>query len=211
MKLLLTSAGIRNQTIATSLQVLCGRPIIDVRTAFITTAANVEAGDKGWFISQIINLKKFGYEWIDLIDISAPGVDWRARLGGIDVIVMSGGNTFHLLDQVRRSGFDDWLKEHLNSLVYVGISAGSIIATPSIAIASIDNGDVNVSGITDLTGLSIVPFEVSPHTPESVSHDGNKAYKASIQNELYGLDDESAIQIVDDAISIISEGKWVKY
>lgn len=211
MKLLLTSAGIKNQSIATALVDLVGKNSDQIRVGFIPTAANAEEGNKDWFISQFTNLNKYGFRWIDIVDISAPGVDWKKRLVETDVIVVGGGNTFYLLDQVRKTGFDEWLRENLQGKVYVGMSAGSIIATPSIAVASVDNGDVNIPGIEDLSGLSFVDFEVSPHTSENVSHEGNKKYLKTIGNELYALDDNSAIVVRDTVIKVVSEGEWIKY
>ena len=211
MKLLLTSAGIRNQSIANELTCLIGKNPNETKIGFIPTAANAEPGNKDWFINQFSNLIKYGFNWIDVIDVSAPGIEWRERLVEVDIVLVSGGNTFHLLDQVRKTGFDQWLRENLVKRVYVGISAGSIIATPSIAVASVDDGDFNVPGIEDLTGLSLVDFEVSPHTPENVSHEGNREYHQSIQNDLYALDDNSAISVNGGIIKVVSEGEWLKY
>lgn len=137
-------------------------------------------------------------------------MDWKKRLAEVDIILVSGGNTFYLLDQMRKSGFDIWLKENINTKVYVGISAGTIIITPSIAIASIDGGDVNLPGLTDLTGVGLVDFEISPHAPEHVSHASNEEYKKTSKNPLYQIDDQTAIKVVDGAIEVISEGKWSK-
>ncbi len=211
MKLLLTSAGLQNKTIATALEQLVGKSPADTKIGFVPTAANVERGNKDWFVRQVTNLYAHGYTWVDLVDISAPSVDWKTRLSEVDVILVGGGNTFHLLDQVRKTGFGDWLHGVLETKVYVGISAGSIIVTPSIAIASVDNGDENIPGLTDLRGLSVVPFEVSPHTPESVSHEGNRAYKATMHNDLYALDDQSALLFDGTNIQPVSEGVWLKY
>ncbi len=211
MKLLLTSAGIKNQSIANELIRLVGKDSSQIKIGFIPTAANVEEGNKDWFINQFNNLIKYGFSWIDIVDISAPGTDWKKRLEEVDVILVCGGNTFHLLDQVRKTGFDNWLKENLDKKVYVGISAGSIITAPTIAIAGIDNGDVNIPGITDLTGLSLINFEVSPHTPENVSHEANKKYLETIQNELYAFDDNTAISVEEKAKKVVSEGEWIKY
>lgn len=211
MKLLLTSAGLQNKTLADALGQLVGKAPGGTKIGFVPTAANVEHGNKDWFVRQITNLYTHGYTWVDVVDISAHGVGWKQRLAEVDVILVGGGNTFHLLDQVRKTGFGDWLTTALTSKVYMGISAGSILVTPSIAIASVDNGDVNVPGITDLRGLSFVPFEVSPHTPESVSHEGNKVYKATIENELYAFDDQSAVAVNGDVVEVVSEGAWVKY
>lgn len=211
MKLLLTSAGITNQSIANELVRLVGKDPSEIKIGFIPTAANVEEGNKDWFINQFNNLIKYGFTWIDIIDISASGTDWQNRLVDVDVILVCGGNTFHLLDQVRKTGFDNWLKENLDKKIYVGISAGSIITAPTIAIAGIDNGDVNIPGIEDLTGLTMINFEVSPHTPENVSHEANKKYRETIQNELYAFDDNTAVSVEETTLKVVSEGKWIKY
>lgn len=211
MKMLLTSAGITNQSIASALVELVGKSPEEIKVGFISTAANVEEGNKDWYIRQLTNLYKYGITWVDVFDISVPEVDWRKRLSGVDVVMVSGGNTFYLLDQMRKVGFGEWLKSELGDKVYVGISAGSIVPTPSIAIASVDNGDVNVPNLTDLTGVSLVDFEVSPHTPEHVSHEGNTRYAESSGRPLYGIDDQSAIRVVDGLPEPISEGKWCKY
>jgi dipeptidase E len=110
MKLLLTSGGISNRAIAASLLELVGRPASEVKVGFIPTAANVETHNKDWLIGQFVSLWRYGFSQIDIVDPTAAGVDWRNRLDAVDMLWLSGGNTFHLLDQVRKTGFDDWLK-----------------------------------------------------------------------------------------------------
>lgn len=211
MKLLLTSAGVTNQSIADALLRLVGKPREEIKIGLISTAKNVQFGNADWFVRQFNNLYKYGLNYIDMIDPSADGVDYKTALIDVDVILVGGGNTFHLLNQVRKTGFDKWLLEVLKDKVYMGISAGSILATPNIAIASVDNGDENLCGITDLRGLSLVDFEVSPHTPEDVSMKGNEEYSKTIKNVLYTLDDNSAIEVNGKEIKVISEGKWHKF
>lgn len=211
MKLLLTSAGLTNESIANALKGMLDREIDGVKIGFVPTAANTEPGNKDWYVRQMTDLYKYGFGYVDVVDISADGVDWKSRLADCDVILISGGNTFHLLNQIRKTGFADWFKENLGSKVFVGISAGSIIMTPSIAIASVDDGDENLIDLKDLTGMKLVDFEVSVHTPESVSHEGNKKYLEGIENELYGLDNNSAIKVVDGEMEVVSEGEWLKY
>lgn len=209
MKLLLTSAGITTQQIANKLVELTDGGSKNI--GFITTAANVEPGNKDWYIGQILNLQKYGFDWIDIIDPSAAGVDWQQRLNEVGVVFVSGGNTFHLLDQARKTSLDTWLASHLDSIVYVGVSAGSILVTPNVGIASADNGDENLPGIADLSGLGFVNFEVSPHTPEMVSVAANKAYAQSTSNKLYAYNDNSAICVVNDKIELITQGKYWEF
>ena len=210
MKLLLTSAGITNDALAKALTRLTGKKPEAVKVGFIPTAANVEEGNKDWFIGQITNLTKYGYNWIDIIDPSAAGVDWENRLNETDVIFISGGNTFHLLDQVRKTGLSDWLIEHKQDKIFVGSSAGSILMTPKIAVANVEPGDPNLANITDLQGLGWVSFEISPHVPEMVSEEASTQYQSTTGCELYLIDDNTGIMVDDENITVVTEGKWKK-
>ena len=55
------------------------------------------------------------------------------ELGAYDAIVFGGGNAALLLDQIRRTGLADPLKQAVeNGLVYLGISAGSMVAAGNL-------------------------------------------------------------------------------
>ena len=71
MKLLLTSNGFSDQAIADALFELVGKAPKEIRLAFIPTAANVEMGDKWWFINDLINIKKQNFKSVSIVDISA--------------------------------------------------------------------------------------------------------------------------------------------
>lgn len=210
MKLLLTSSGLSKRDIGVALQDMVGKAPGECRVGFIPTAANVELGTKDWVIGQLLQLQRYGFYQIDIVDISADGVDWRARLDDVDVLWLTGGNTFYLLDQVRKTGFDKWLAEHINDKVYVGGSASSILMTPTIALAGMEPGDENVPGLTDLTGLGYVPFEIEPHCDEA-RFAAVEEYARTVKNSVYALDDLSAIRVFDDVVDVISGGVWKKY
>lgn len=208
MKLLLTSAGITNRSIADVLLGMVGKNVRDVKVAFIPTAANVEGGDKvSWFFRQYEDLRRLGIIWIDVVDFAASDVDWRPRLEECDVLYLSGGNTFYLLDQIRNQGFDDYLKLALNTKVYVGCSAGSIIMTPSIDVAAIPPGDPNLPNLTDLTALGYVDFEIEPHCDED-RFTAIQKYAKEQNKKIYAIDDQTAIKVIDGKLDVISEGRW---
>ena len=73
------------------------------------------------------------------------------------------GNTFDYLDRVRKTGLDKFIVDFTKkeNSVYVGVSAGSILAGPDIAIAG--DEDSNDIGLTDLRGLCLTDFIVYPH------------------------------------------------
>lgn len=98
------------------------------------------------------------------------------KLENSNILVISGGNTFKLLDNLRKSGLDKAVCAFVSkdSFVLGGYSAGALILTPSIEICNLPNYDENVIGITDLTGLGIIDFEVFPHY--------NQEYEEAVQD-----------------------------
>ncbi|MBI4159546.1 Type 1 glutamine amidotransferase-like domain-containing protein [Candidatus Wolfebacteria bacterium] len=137
MKLLLTSAGVTNKSIENALLDLLRKPFSETKLAFIPTAANAEAGNKGWLIDDLRRLKDLGFTDIDIIDISAlPKEIWLSRLESADILMFGGGNTFYLMHWLKKSGLADMLPEMLKKKVYAGISAGSMVTAKSIEIST---------------------------------------------------------------------------
>jgi dipeptidase E len=209
MKLLLTSTGIANESIKEALFDLVGKPPEEVKVGFIPTAVNAEIGNKFWLLKDLTQLQSVGFGWLDIVDPSAADVDWRARLNVVDIVYVAGGNTFHLLDQTRKTGFGEWLQGVLKQdKVFVGSSAGSILAGPSIAGAGVEGGDENVAKLKDLTGLKFVGFEFLPHVSNGITVQAAERYAQTTENPLYAVDDQTAIKVDGNHIDVVSEGKW---
>lgn len=129
MKLLLTSAGIKNDEIAQALSDLAGKPLQDLNLLFIPTAANTEAGDKGWLIDNLVDFQKQKFKSIDIVDIAAVSKDnWMERFRQADVICFGGGNEIYLADLFQKIEMKEFLKSILDNKIYMGISAGSMVA-----------------------------------------------------------------------------------
>jgi len=128
MRLLLTSCGVTNRSIARALFDLLGKKPEATAVTFVPTAANVELGDKGWLIDDLVNLKRLNFKSIDIADISA--IDrtlWFTKMTRADVLYFGGGKRYHLMQWILRSGLIEELPGLLESRVYVGMSAGSMI------------------------------------------------------------------------------------
>lgn len=210
MRLLLTSSGLSTRHIGAALQRMVDDAPSQVKVGFIPTAANVEEYNKDWVVNQFLSLWRYGFNQIDIVDISAAGVDWEKRLDQVDLLYISGGNTFHLLDQARKTGFDTWLQRNIDTKVYVGSSASTILVTPSIAVAGLEPGDENIPGLTDLEGLGLVDFEIEPHCDQQ-RFKAIKEYAAGCSNPVYAIDDTTAITVIDGQVDVISSGSWEKY
>jgi len=217
MKLLLTSGGLENQSIIKALSDLVQKPFSELKVAFIPTAANLEPDDKQWVIKDLVKLQELKFLSIDIVDVSAlPKEIWLERLKEVDIILVEGGNTYHLMYWFYHSGLSEELKELLKTKIYVGISAGTIVVTPSIINADFEKQpaqDINETIYDE--GLSLINFMIEPHInspyfPESNFDELEKRSK-EYKYPIYGLDDNSAIKVDGDKIEIISEGVWKKF
>lgn len=214
MKLLLTSGGITNKSIAQALFDLVGKPPEDTSLVFVPTAAHLEVGDKSWFINDLWNLKKQNFKQIDIADISAVEEKvWRPKLEAADVLFFEGGSTFHLMTWMNRSGLARLLPEMLKTKVYVGLSAGSMVTNPDLK-KRIEWGlyEDPFDHIDDLPCLNLVDFYILPHLNSPWFKLRNRAdiekHLSGITKKIYVLDDQSAIKVVDGAVEVVSEGEW---
>ncbi|MFA4880714.1 MAG: Type 1 glutamine amidotransferase-like domain-containing protein [Candidatus Doudnabacteria bacterium] len=131
-------------------------------------------------------------------------------LGDKDIIYVQGGNTFYLLKCVRESGFDKVVKELiLKGVIYIGASAGSCIACPTIEMAYWKHPDRNTFGLTDLRALNLVPFLLSVHfKPEYAP-----VLKRKISTSKYPvkiLTDEQAILVRNGEAKLVGCGEEIK-
>jgi len=131
-----------------------------------------------------------GYK-IEYIDFDSTDTERNKQLiRDLKIIFVSGGNTFTLLSNLRKTFLKDPLIEFLNKpdTIYVGFSAGAILATPTIKISQ----DNNTSELDDLTGLNILDFEIMPHftQDEAVLL---ADYKKTTNNQVITLTDDQAL------------------
>lgn len=162
MKLFLTSEGLQ-KNLVNDFKKLVGTKK-KIKVAFIPTAAHGEKGDKSWLEKDKKNIKSTGTDVFEVDLDKLSGTKLQSELGKADIIWVNGGNTFYLLDRVRKTGFDKMIKPLLKTRIYVGVSAGSIITGPSIEICATKIiKDENKIGLKNLTGLSLVDFVVLPH------------------------------------------------
>ncbi|HEY0907921.1 MAG TPA: Type 1 glutamine amidotransferase-like domain-containing protein [Candidatus Paceibacterota bacterium] len=216
MKLLLTSAGLSNSSIAKALIELVGKPASATKIAFIPTAMNVDGGHKGWFIKDLINIDKQNFASVDIVDISSLSrTIWEPRLRDADVLFFSGGNTTHLMRWIIESGLNELLPEWMKTKVWAGISAGSMVTNPNLSFSSGDNKIyyAEVPGYKSEKALGFVDFYVRPHFNSPDFPNANKAYLTEVAKDIkgtiYALDDMSALKVVDGKVDIVSEGEYL--
>lgn len=163
MKLFLSSAGIKPETKDKFLELL-GKDPKECTVAFIPTACDPEP-DKSYVQWTIDQIEELGMKCVT-VDLKGENADsLYEKMKDHDIICVNGGNTFYLIDQVRKSGFDKIIRKLLDEgKVYFGVSAGTLIACPDIALSGWKSGwDRNVVNLKDLTGLGFVDYAISVH------------------------------------------------
>lgn len=129
MKLLLTSAGITNDEIAQALAELAGKPLTDLRILFVTTAANTSLEDKSWLTENLYEFTTRKPKSFDLIDIAGLPLElWKKHFDQADVICVGGGDEAYLSRIFKEQGVREYLENNQHHKVYMGISAGSVVA-----------------------------------------------------------------------------------
>ncbi len=214
MKLLLTSGGITNPSIASALFGMTSKKPEELTLVFIPTASNAETGDKDWLINDLLNLKKLNLGSIEITDISAVDETiWKPSIKRADILFFEGGNTYHLMEWMNKSGLTAMMPELLKTKIYVGVSAGSIVTNKDMQLKigqAIYEEDLDKN--YELEGLNLVDFYFLPHLNSpyftNLSEEHIREFTKDINDTIYALDDESAIKIVDGELEVISEGEW---
>jgi len=216
MKLLLTSNGFSNKAIAEVLFDLVGKKPEETSLVFIPTASNIEIGNKDWFINDLINIKKQHFQSVAIVDISAVSEDmWRPQFEKADILFFEGGNTYHLMRWINRSGLVKLLPEMLKTKIYVGLSAGSMITGPdlNLRLSQIIYGDraekdsINGLGLVDFYFLSHLN---NPSFAQMVKENLEKAMEG-MARKTYCLDDRSALKVIDGKVEHVGGGKYLEF
>jgi dipeptidase E len=220
MKLLLTSAGIKNTSINDALLDLLGKPIDECSALCIPTAGYGHPLHPfvGWrFIagqSPNTPMCELGWKSLGVLELTAlPSIDreqWVPLVQKTDVLLVGGGDALYLAHWMRESGLAELLPS-LRDTVYVGLSAGSMVMTPRIGEDFVfwrppAGGD---------TALGFVDFSIFPHVdhedlPDNCMANAEK-WAAEISGPAYAIDDQTAIKVTEGTVELVSEGHWKRF
>lgn len=142
---------------------LLQKPSYDVNVAFVPTAAKGEE-DASYAEADRKMLIDMGFN-VEVVDIDGKTEAQLMEAFQVkDIIFVEGGNTFYLLQAMRKSNFEKVIRKLLKEgIVYIGVSAGSIVAGRTIQTAGWKGFDKNNVGIKNLRGLNLVPFDIFVH------------------------------------------------
>jgi len=216
VKLLLTSAGIRNASIEAALVGLLGKPIAECDALAIPTASfghSSFAGARRFVAGENPNIPMVDLGWksVGLLEVAALAtIDrerWVATVEAADILLANGCDALYLAHHMRESG----LAELLPTLgtVWCGFSAGSMVMAPRIGddfkVWEPPGGGDRALGIVD---FAIFPHLDHPDLPENTMTHAERWF-AGLDVPAYAIDDDTAIVWVDGEVEVVSgTGHW---
>jgi dipeptidase E len=219
MKFLLTSAGIQNNSIRNALVELLGKPIAESNALCIPTAILPFPGGPLMaynFISGLTEnpMCELGWKSLGVLELTAlPSIKkeyWSADVRKADALLVQGGDVLYLCRWMRESGLADLLPS-LRETVYVGISAGSMVTAPIFG----ETYDDPQTPFVITEGLGLVDFALLPHVDHKDHPESSMVQVERMASEVpvptYAIDDQTAIQVTDGAVQVISEGNWKRF
>jgi dipeptidase E len=168
---------------------------------FIPTAGNLD--DDTWWIQkdrEILHAMGFNIYELDIENTLLA--DMNEQLMTSDVVYIAGGNSFHLLQQLRKTGFGKLLRDYVdNGGIYIGASAGALVAGADIGpAATLDEPD-KVYNLKSTLGLGFIDIIPLPH------YDGNPVSEVGMIKATYvGAFD--MVLMNDDQAIIVEDDQW---
>jgi dipeptidase E len=155
---------------------------------------------------------EMGWKSLGVLELTAlPSIGkerWVSWVREADALLVNGGDAVYLGYWMRQSGLADLLPS-LDEIVWVGLSAGSMVMTPRVGEDFVESKPpITGNDITlGVVGFSIFPHLDHPELPENTMACAER-WAAAIGGPAYAIDDQTAIKVVNGNAEVVSEGNW---
>ncbi len=178
--------------------------------AYIANAADLEK-DISWTQATQDKLKELNFEIVPIDLRQIQYEELLQALSQLDAVYVEGGHNVYLLEISNKSGFTGIARDLVlnHDKLYMGTSAGSILAGPSVESTMILD-DPYKTDLTSYDALGLVEFAVIPHVGGEFNLSKPKEYLqmySELANYPYPhicLRDNQAVWVEDDKIQIVS-------
>ena len=206
MKLILCSEGFNTEESIAKCEELVGKPRRSINIAVINEAyAVIHDNNLRWVLDNLnVVRNNFGgnLELVNLLALDIKTI--KERIKHHDIIFVVGGHSDYLMSVFNKSGFSKVLPELLETKVYVGSSAGSMVLGKRLSIEAYEKiydqrETFAVNKYLEFVPISFMPHLDSPYFPnrKETLLEASKKHAGVI----YGLRDDSALIVEDNKIS----------
>jgi dipeptidase E len=142
--------------------------------------------------------ERFAREGVEVATITENA--GAVTLGSAEAVFVGGGNTFRLLHLLQRSGLLERIGRRVREgLLYMGASAGTNIAAPSIMTTN----DMPIVQPASFDALGLVPFQINPHYVDADA--GSRHMGETREDRLREYLEEN-----DRLVVGLREGTWIR-
>ncbi len=172
-----------------------------------TAIRDKEHSNLDWHYNCKANMEKAGFHFT-MYDLTNKTKDQiESDLAKFDVMYVEGGNSFYLLQESQKSGFIPFVQKRVEEgMIYLGTSAGSVIAGPDIEPFRQDSRAALAPDLHGTQGYNLVNFIICPHWGQPKRRDLFNSYRL---NHMYNedhpyviLNDHQYVEVMGDTFQI---------
>jgi len=182
-----------------------------VKDLFRQYASEKQLGNQVLFIHEALQtFEDLGFQ-VEVLDISACDRETaQAKIFQNKLLYVSGGNTFYLLQELKKKELLFLIKEQIaDDMVYVGESAGAVITAEDIDYIRLMD-DKEVAGeLSDTVALHEADFYLLPHVGEEPFAESAQAILNTYGDKLnlLPLNNRQAVLVEDEEVKVLVENK----
>ncbi|MGL5054445.1 MAG: Type 1 glutamine amidotransferase-like domain-containing protein [Fusobacteriaceae bacterium] len=177
--------------------------LIGKKVTFIPTASIHEEVD--FYVAEgRESLEKLGMI-VEILEISSSSqLEIINKLESNEIIYISGGNTFFLLQELKRTGADKVIEKQIKlGKVFIGESAGSMILSPNIKYVEKMDDSAVASDLESYDSLNIIDFYPVPHYTEF-------PFKESVEEIILEYERRLPLILINNSQVILVNGDNIK-
>lgn len=157
-------------------------------TLFIKTAAEVYPGYPDWLEADRQAVCSFSNNVTDYSFDQKIIKEVEADFEMADCIFLSGGNTFYLLDKIRKCGVEKLLLKVVKNKIVIGSSAGSVVFCNNLEPIKYFDDPTVTDREDKFKGLGLFDFLIIPHCNHEDENDKlNESIKFNFINSSHQL------------------------
>jgi len=196
MKMLLTSTV---EFFAPKLPQVFGDKLKNMNALYIPTAAYAEDGYEDWLTPELDAIRSQVKSLVEFDIANKTQNELLSVLEGMDILYVTGGNTYCLLEEMNKIKFEEVLDIFFKrDGVYLGSSAGSIVMCPDIDfIREVDEPEK--SNLENTVAHDLIDFSIMPHINQPKFND---VFEKTLSGrnkgkKIIGLRDDQALWVED--------------